>query len=224
VVDSANAENRFPARVVERRDAGGGLVWVGLLPTPRAAATYVTPGQYVDVRVDEATGFFALAGVEGAGRWDLLLRPSGGASEALLAMPLGGHALVSGALGPGFPLPEAEERTLAIVVTAGALGPALPVALQRVRAGVAKATTLLVGTHALVGVPARDRLDELAAQGVTVRLVLSETPEAPHLRGYVQDHLDSIAPEIVFAAGLPAMMDGVRAWGRSRGVDVRTNH
>lgn len=218
---------RFPARILDRRDAGGGLSWVGLLPSPKAAATYVVPGQYVDVRLDEATGFFALAGTEGAGRWDLLLRPNGGASEALLAAALGGHALVSKALGAGFPMAEAEAKKLAIVVTAGALGPALPVAFQRVRAGVADRTTLLVGTHGVSGLPARDRLDELRAAGVGVQYVLSDDALPPGVewrKGYVQDHLDAVAPEVVFAAGLPAMMDGVRAWGRSRTVGVHTNH
>lgn len=223
----ANEPERFPARIAFRQAAGGGLSWVGLLPTPIAAATYVTPGQYVDVRIDDSTGFFALAGREGAGQWELLLRPNGGASEALLSVPIGGHVMVSRALGAGFPMVEARDRNLAIIVTAGALGPALPAMEHRLREGLGARTTLLVGTHAFEGLPARERLDDLAARGADVRIVLSEgsSPRSVNITsGYVQDRLDDLAPQMIFVAGFPAMIDGVRAWAAAHDVAVRSNH
>lgn len=221
----ATAEpERFPARLLSRRDAGGGLSWVSLLPSPKAAATYRSPGQYVDVRIGDATGFFALASREGAGQWDLLLRANPGASQALHDLPPGAHVMVSAALGAGFPLEAASERSLAIVVTAGALAPALPTLERRLREGMGERTTLLVGTHSLAGVPAMAELDDVQARGGRVKLVLSDEIAPPHAHGFVQDHLGGVRPEIIFAAGLPAMMDAVREWGKRHDVEVRTNH
>ncbi len=223
VVATAEPE-RFPARLLSRRDAGGGLSWVSLLPSPKAAATYRSPGQYVDVRIGDATGFFALASREGAGQWDLLLRPQPGASQALCTLPPGAHVMVSAALGAGFPFDAANERTLAIVVTAGALAPALPTLERRLREGMAERTTLLVGTHSLAGVPAMAELEEIRGRGGRVKLVLSEEIAPPHAHGFVQDLLGDVRPEIVFAAGMPAMMDAVREWGKRHDVEVKSNH
>ncbi|CAN5320439.1 hypothetical protein BH09MYX1_BH09MYX1_05010 [soil metagenome] len=221
-----SASERFNARIVARRDAGGGLSWVVLLPSPKGAATYRVPGQYVEVRIDahQASGFFALAGPEGAGQWDLLLRPNGGASEALLHVPIGGHVGVSAALGAGFPFEDAFDKSLAIVVTAGALGPALPGIERRLREGLGDRTTLLVGTHSLAGVPAMSQLDALRERGAKVRIVLSNEVVLPHDRGYVQHQLDAVNPEYVFVAGLAAMVDAVKEWGHRSGVSVRSNH
>lgn len=213
---------RFTARITGRHDEGGGLVTVELLPAPKAAASYTTPGQYVQVHVDDVRGYFALASEEGAGTWQLLVRENPGAASALLRAAVGSPVQVTAAMGRGFPLEEARDRRLAIAVTAGALGPALPAVARRIRDGLADRTVLFVGTHSPAGLAKVSTLEALRARGVKVHTVMSEAA-GEHLSGFVQDHLHLASPEVVWVVGIPAMVDAVKAWGRERGVDVRTN-
>src|SRR4051812_39474481 len=104
-----------------RRDAGAGLALVALTVEPDLAASYVAPGQYVEVKSAAGAGFFALAGDVGAPTWELLVRNSGDAADALLTASEGAAIDVSMALGTGFPMTRAKHGPLVVAVTGSAL-------------------------------------------------------------------------------------------------------
>ncbi len=219
-------------RVTARADAGGGLLWVGLDTSPEVEATFTTPGQYTFLDLDGETGHFALAGLPG-GPWEIILRAGGGAAVALHAADVGTPVRMTDALGAGFPVDDARGHPLFMVITAGAVAVARSVVLDRIARGDAGRTTLLLGTRARHDVPMLEELERFEDAGVHVSLALSDDPDAPqdYVRGYVQEALmralrpdDSVR---VFVAGLPVMVDAVRAAATSAGLDpgaVHTNH
>src|SRR5689334_10725071 len=100
------------AMLSARRDAGGGLFLVTLRMPDEIAARYVAPGQYAEIIIGADSGYFVLAGKVGAAEWELLVRMNGGASDALVMLPLGSTIDVMGPLGNGFPLSRANGRPL----------------------------------------------------------------------------------------------------------------
>src|SRR4029077_1756994 len=143
----AGAEVRsfHPARLVERDDAGGGLVRMTLATARDITQTHESPGQYVEVRADDQTGFFVLSSEPGAGAWQLVMRAGGGASDVLLSAAAGRDLEVTRALGEGFPMIEARSRPLLIVLGGSGVAAGPSLVRRRVLEGDALCTRVLVG-------------------------------------------------------------------------------
>ncbi|MDB4941828.1 MAG: Heterodisulfide reductase, cytochrome reductase subunit [Labilithrix sp.] len=171
------------AVLTARHDAGGGLARVELAVDDVLARGYAAAGQYVGVTTAAGTGYFVLGGRVGANAWELLVRNTGGVSEALHVAPLGSTFEVSAPLGAGFPLATAGSRAVVVAVVASALGVVRPVVATRVEAGQGARTFVFVGLRAAPDLPLAAELAELCAAGVTVVLCLSraELHHHPHV-------------------------------------------
>lgn len=170
------------------------------------------------------------------------MRSGGGASDVVLAMPVGSPVELTGALGEGFPLDEASARPLVVVLhgTGVAAGP--PLVRHRIRGGDAGRTAVLVGARVERELPMHPELSAWLAAGVDVTVCLSqgdpvELDPLRVVRGYVQDVLVARASSgdlqiepgrtLVFAVGATSVVEALRAVAPTLGLaasDVRTNH
>jgi ferredoxin-NADP reductase len=112
----------------------GGLRTLVVRLPEEAARTFTKPGQYVQVKPDEASkaAFIALATApadarNNAGLVELLIKPQPGATaEALCALAEGAELLVSDAQGGGFPVdrvPAAAFPTVLLFATGSGISP-----------------------------------------------------------------------------------------------------
>lgn len=230
-----------PAVLSTREDAGSGLLLVGIDVAPHLASAYERPGQYVEVKTERGNGYFVLAGPPKASRWELLVRNAGEAADALHVLPLGAALDVSPPLGAGFPIEDARERPLVVAVVGSALAVARPVMEVRIAESPPGSTFLYVGVRAPRDVPLLDEVRAWSDAGVRVIVCLSQAelehdpenrvlPGVTRRAGYVQRvlELDFEAARIprqalVVAAGPQAMLDELRLFGRTRGIDIVTN-
>jgi NAD(P)H-flavin reductase len=221
-----------------RRDVGGGVLLIGLRPPPEIATRYKAPGQYVEVLTDSGAGFFVLAGELDASEWELLVRNSGGAADALANGPLGSTVEVSAPLGQGFPIELARGRRLGIAVAGSAVGAARPIMHARMASGEASSTEVFVGARSARDVPLSGEIETWIRAGARVVLCLSRSEldhdrtvlaGAERVAGYVQRAVAKLidSPElpnaVVFAAGPEAMLAELRETPRRPSVEVVTN-
>lgn len=215
-----------------RRDAGAGLRLVTLTPPLDVAQAYRAPGQYIEVRSPNGSGYFALAGEVGAPTWEVLVRSNGDASDALTEAPEGTVFELAGPLGRGFPLERGHDRALVVAVAGSALAVARPVMGDRCALGLAPATTVYIGAKTARDVPLASEVASWARAGARVVLCLSRPdvddaailPEASRKPGWVQrviaEEIASLGrserePVLAFAAGPFGMLDELRALAAS---------
>lgn len=222
-----------------RRAAGAGLTLVSLEVDEDTARSYTTAGQYIEVHAEGGSGYFVLAGDEGARPFELLVRNAGGAAHALVTSPLGASVAISNALGEGFPIHAAQGRPLAVAVVGSALAVARPVLRRRLADGDAGATQVFIGVRSAVDLPLAPEVEAWAERGVRVVLCLSRgelhhhedvVPRAERTSGYVQRAVEAAieagrVPKgaLVVGAGPLAMLEAVRSLGASGAIDVVTN-
>jgi NAD(P)H-flavin reductase len=236
-VSSESARDVSFGRLVARRNVGGGLILHDLEPPVGLRGTYGNPGQYVSLGAAEKSTYFVLAGEPDQPTWQVLVRAGGDVANALLALPIGARVELSGALGPGFPVAEAEGKRLFVLATGSGVAAIRPVVAVRVRGGVAATTEVLLGVRSRADIPLADELAARRADGVAVSFCFSREPVVGKdaIGGYVQDALVRRARErpidlegaMIFAAGTSAMVDAVRRTARDLGLaeaDVRTNY
>jgi NAD(P)H-flavin reductase len=201
------------------------------------ARTYTSPGQYVEVRIQQQSGFFVLASEPGAAAWELVMRSGGGVSDVLLAAVPGIPIDVTEAIGAGFPMTDVRGRplTLALAGTGIAAGP--PIVRRRILDGDAARTRVFAGIRARAELPMRSELEAWMGAGVSLLVCLSQGPGPiegiPFAQGYVQDVLRARSALSgrsdcrVFAVGLPSMVAAIRDLARESGLSperVCTNH
>jgi len=204
------------ARVVEKRDADGGMMLVALAVPDAARDSYVRPGQYAEVALASESGYFALGNRERTSPWEILLRRGGGVADRIWDAREGTNVVVSSALGRGFPVESARGEDALVVVTAGAFAAARATIARRVADGDGARTRLLVGARTVESVPLRDEIDAMRVVCVEARIVLSKSAEPR----YVQHALaEMFTPRAwVFIAGADAMISDVRAAARALGA------
>jgi len=213
--------------------------------------SYRQPGQYLEMRVQGETGFFVLSSDPGSIAWELVMRAGGGASDVVLAIPVGSPLEVTGALGEGFPVELAAARPLVVALNGTGVAAAPPVVRRRVRDGDAAITRVFLGVRARDELPLEPELRAWRASGVEVVACLSQPgpgqSPAPAASGegagrrdgvdfeagYVQDVVrDRVGPGWlaggrIFAVGTSSMVDALRVRASELGLDpdrVHTNY
>jgi NAD(P)H-flavin reductase len=216
-----DAEAPRDARLLGRREVGGGLTLVSLEVDGICRVSYQTPGQYAEVTIGDKNGFFALASAAAHAPWELIVRDSGGASHALLHADLGAALHVTPALGTGFDIHRAEGKPAVIAVAGSAISVARPLVAWRVAAGALASTFVFVGARSIAEAPLTDELSAWAAAGARVWLCASrdDAGELAHVtitRNYVQDAItaavdrgDVPAGAVAFVAGHDAMVSSL---------------
>lgn len=211
----------------ERHDAGGELLLVSLHVSADVARAYTTPGQYIEVKTGSGRGYFVLASEVGTTPWQVLVKNSGDAADALFTLPLGTAVDIVGPLGAGFSAPRMDSRHVAIAVVGSALGVARPVLGRRIREGAAARTHLFLGIRAPTDMPIASEVEAWTAAGAHVVLCLSRSelehhpeiaPRARRVAGYVQHALARALAvgevphgTLVIAAGPDGMLADMRA-------------
>jgi NAD(P)H-flavin reductase len=241
-----------PARLAGRESAGGGLTRVKVEPEPGSLASYRNPGQYVEMRAGQETGFFVISSEPGVGPWELVMRSGGGASDVVLAMPIGSAIELTWAIGDGFPMADAAGSPLVVALNGTGVAAGPPVVRRRVRDGDAAITHVFLGVRAPDEVPIEPELRQWQRQGVEVIVCLSQTGPGPvhegarmgsssivFSPGYVQEvvrarlaaqgrsGLSGLGGARVFAVGSSSMVDALRAMAPDLGLDggrVHTNY
>lgn len=202
--------NLVPATLVEKTNAGGGLVRVTLRPPDDVHVEYMYPGQYLELRVGDAKGYFVIASDPGGSTWELLLRPAPGASESALALPVGATLQISRAQGQGFGVGRFQGKPLVLALAGSGVAVAKPVASARSAQDLAR-TFVYLGLRDALDPPGRQELEWLQSKGVPV--VLCESGAAAAMRptpafetepGRLQDVLarrgaTALARDVIFA-------------------------
>jgi len=203
------------------------------------AATYESPGQYIEVRVQGETGYFVLASEPSAPAWHLVMRAGGGASDVLLRMSPGDSLDVTGAIGPGFPMASARGRQLVVALSGTGVAAGPPLVGRRIADGDPPRTRVYLGARTRNEVAMERVLDAWVRAGVRVVVCLSQDDALAegtrYVRGYVQDVLrahaasrdPSFSGALVFAVGMLSMVEAVRGLAPELGIrpeDVLTNH
>jgi NAD(P)H-flavin reductase len=235
------------ARLEARAPAGGGLTLV-TIDTPRAAAeTYVSPGQYVEVRAGGGkTGYFVLASEPGAQPWELIMKSGGGVSDVLLVAAMGTPLEVTDAIGVGFPLDRARGRTLVVALGGTGIAAGRPIVNRRIREGDHARTHVLVGVRQRAELALEVDLDRWSMAGVEVVVCLSQSDSGNggnegssgdvgdegrdegagnprFIQGYLQTALRALGPKagtgaLVFAVGPSSMVDALRSAAPQAGI------
>ncbi len=228
-----------PARLTAREDVGGGLTLIRLATGAEVSHEYTSPGQYIEVRAGTDTGFFVLANEPGRKSWELIMRSGGGASDVLLAAPIGTRVEVTSPIGRGFPMESARGRQLVLVLGGTGLAAGRPLVHGRLSTGDARRTVLLVGARTAREVALMQDLTAWAEAGVGVTICLSQDAPDPlprlHESGHVHGVLRTmaarspatIADALLFAVGPESMIDALRGVAPDVGIrreDVLTNY
>ncbi len=212
------------------------LFKVGFSVPAELGDTFVTPGQYIEVVIGEAKGFFALASVPGSERWEIILRGGGGASDDLITRKLGIDVSLSKALGPGFPYDDLRGKSLVVAVTELGIGAARSVVNQRIIDGDAQRTEFLLGTRDASTVPIVNEIDQWGKAGASTLVCVTDSTTKGYYHGYIQDALRALSPPggrprstdgAIFAVGRPELIDGLRAVAPDVGLSaerVYTNY
>jgi NAD(P)H-flavin reductase len=220
---SEAAPGRAQAVLTARRDAGGGVSLITLTPPPELARAYRAPGQYIKVHA-ESGGYFVLASEIGAPSWQLLVKNSGGAADALTRAPEGTTFEVTGPLGTGFPLERARDKPLVVAVAGSALAAARPILRERIAQRACASTSLYIGARSARDVPLVGEVAGWGRAGARLVLCLSRPDtddpallaEAVRRSGWVQHVLAEelaagrITHGLVFAAGPAGMLEEIR--------------
>jgi NAD(P)H-flavin reductase len=199
------------------------------------AATYVSPGQYVEVRMGGETGYFVLAGAPGVGPWELVMKSGGGVSDVLLAASGGVDLEVTAAIGDGFPMDEARGHSLVIALNGTGIAAGRPLVRGRIVDGDAAITQVYVGARTGAEMALSADIAAWRAAGVSAVVCLSQGDGDGEglARGYVQDVIRARTPPggwsngHVFAVGATSMVDALRALAPELGLPrerVLTNH
>jgi NAD(P)H-flavin reductase len=210
-----------PARLAGRESAGGGLTRVVVEPEAALLASYRTPGQYVEMRAGGETGFFVLSSEPGSHPWALVMRSGGGASDVVLAIPVGSDIELTGAIGHGFPLEAAARHPLVVALNGTGVAAGAPIVRRRVREGDGARTKVFLGVRARDEVPIETELQQWQDQGVEVVVCLSQ-----ELQDVVRARLapGDLAGGRVFAVGSAPMIDALRALAPQLGLDALRIH
>src|SRR5580692_7164817 len=237
---SSPHDTRFnPARLISVQRVGGGLSQLRIDPGPSVAATYDSPGQYVEVLAEGETGYFVLANEPGDAGWDLVMKSGGGASDVLLRMGAGGALEVTGAIGTGFPMGDVAGRPLVVVLGGAGMAAGRPIVRRRIREGDAARTRVLVALRKREESALEADLKAWADAGTAVTVCLSQGTAADEgglfvqgrvpdvLRAFAASHPGAIASAVVFSVGTASMAETLREVAPSLGIrpeDVLVNH
>jgi len=197
------------------------LVRLELGGTP-LAGTYTRPGQYVKARFAGEEGTFAFASAPprpaSADGVEILIKVGGTVGDALCAAAPGTRIELSKPAGRGFPVDDARGSSLILCAAGSGIGPIRAV-IQYVieRRSWYREVTLIYGQRAEEDFAFTSEHEGWKRSGVGVVPVYSRpgASEFAGVRGYVQDALRSIKPEVAdahaFLCGMKGMLEGATA-------------
>jgi NAD(P)H-flavin reductase len=194
------------------------------LKTTELSRCYEVPGQYVRVTLaPDVSAFLAIANAPGTPYLELLVNSQTRVGTVLAALGVGASVEVSHPMGAGFPLRNGVGRDLLLLACGSAMAP-MRACIQYVLARRADygSVRLYYGTREPCFAYGHEH-HYWSTKGVElVRVVSSATAHWPGLRGHVQQALELEPPRlsnaVVYACGMPAMLEGVASVLQRLGV------
>ena len=181
--------------------------------------TYEVPGQFVQLKVDDADkpGFFALAnGPDGSARWDLLLKTGSPLADKVAALKAGDSLQITPAQGTGFPIAEHKGQDMIVL----AMGSGISAGRALIENALAHrsdegAITLIVGGKTPAHLAYGALMDGWSRKGVRVIQCITTTDVQPPwtgATGFVQNQLTrdmlNTHATAVYVVGSPEMVQG----------------
>jgi dihydroorotate dehydrogenase electron transfer subunit len=183
------------------------------LPTALPA---VSPGQFVQVKVDHAPGTFlrrpiSICRITAKNELWLLVQQIGEGTKTLGQLPVGAYTNMILPLGKGFTLPERPSRSLLI---GGGVGVAPLLFLAGELADRQQEVHLLLGGRTASDVVLRD---EFSRYG---QLYYTTEDGTAGEKGVVTDHslLKTIKPDRIYCCGPKPMMQAVALYAKKQGI------
>jgi NAD(P)H-flavin reductase len=207
-------EIAFEVRLRSRRNAGAGMVVVGLDPPPDAAASYASPGQYVWLGA-----WFVLASSPARAPWEVVLRPAGEAAIALATAPIGTMIGSAGPFGDGFPMPRGAPLVMA--ATGGAIAAARAVMVERLDRDEMKTTHLFLGVASPEEIPLQDEVERWRAAGADV--VVCASSEGRRVQDAAAE-LDVPAGTTLLLVGHAAMIEAMQSLAEKKRLAAYVNY
>ncbi|MBX7096387.1 MAG: NAD-binding oxidoreductase [Myxococcaceae bacterium] len=190
------------SQVLSTREVGGALVHLRIATPSRSdgAPGFTTPGQYTQLKVSGAMGYFAIASAPGLPELEFLVKRGSTVGEALARCQVGDMVEVGPIAGKGFPLEHARGRDLLLVATGTGSAPMHSVLeVLRARREEVNAVTFLHGVRTPADAEWMAERDWRAAR-IDWRIVVSRPPPFWTGRvGRVQDHLAGIGHDLTTA-------------------------
>lgn len=189
------------------------------------------PGQYIEARLGEEVGFFAIAAPPATTGLELLVGPGGAFADSLRALPVGSELEVMGPLGDGFALAPMHGKHVVLFANGSGVAPIYALAAHLSTDGVRfRSLTVWYGE---TGPDSFAFVDQWSALRGTVHLVASDPPhDWTGPTGHVQDAARESSTAwqpgntVVAVCGKREMVDDVRALALARGLgddDILTN-
>jgi NAD(P)H-flavin reductase len=165
--------------------------------------------------------------LHGKRTWEIVIRPSGDAAEALARAPLGTSIEAGGPFGVGFP--RAHGRRLIMAATGRAIAAVRAVMQERIADGDGSKTTLFIGVTREAELPLPWEAKSWLENGAEVVICTSqqELEDATHAKGRVQDvvarRLDAPAGTPLLLVGHAGMIEAMKAWAKTKDLDAYVN-
>jgi NAD(P)H-flavin reductase len=215
LVETAQAEGRFLAKVARTWRESFTLRGLALTAAPEVAARYQRPGQFVTVYHGGEESPFALASEPGADL-ELLVKKGKPLNEALVALPVGSEVQISAPTGKGFPVDDHEGMDLLLCAAGSGIAPLRGVirSILPRRDKFGKVRMFYGQRHpSELAYVAEHR--EWRAAGVEITLIVSGMDESwSGDRGYVQDAVKTAKADwsksVAYVVGKGEMIDAVR--------------
>lgn len=218
------------AHIASISPAAEGLVRVSLAVSPALAASYVSPGQYVKIGLENVgDSFFAIASRPHppGDHIELLLKLGSPLTDALAALSPGAPVRATAAQGKGFPIERAVGRDLVLVATGSGISPIRSV-LETVvhRRSDFEKVSLYFGARTPSAFAYTDELPAWRAAAIDVFPIVSRPLDTgwTGLTGYVQTHLDGVhlKTALAFLCGQKPMVEAVRKALTERGMPAES--
>ena len=212
------------ARVAEMSDAGEGLLHLTLEMPPSLEQMFTLPGQYQELAIEGHTARpYAIASAPGRGnRFEFLVRRGFPLADAIGKLSVGDTVIVSGILGPGFPMETVLGRDLLLIATGTGAAPMRAViqTVGRNRTEFGDVTFYFGGRNAKDFAFEREFPEWEKANIQLVRTVSEDDTGWTGLRGFVQEHFKSArwADAAAFVVGSNPMVQAVTAELVKRGM------
>lgn len=183
-------------------------------------AAYLTPGQYVQVRIEgHKPGFYAIANAPGAADLELLVKRGSPVSDAIVAKKTGDILEASLPMGRGYPFDQALGRDVFAIGVGSGITPlrALIQAVLKERSRYGR-VRFVYGARTACAFPYESEIGSWPAHGLEVTRICSRPAENTWRGpvGRVQDVLlaekDAPAPGgVAYVCGMKSMVADVKA-------------
>lgn len=190
-------------------------------PAADLSASFLVPGQFVEIELDEQKSFFALASAPGESEAQLLVKAQGGLSDLLAALAPGSQVQMGPALGAGFPVAQCHGRDVHLFSMGSGLAPFRSLVRAIISGKLSSGpVTLWQAAFTRAHLPYADEYAEWHNAGISIEICLDKGPQEERVS--LLEKLAARAPvlddAVAFWVGSPAFGAAVKAAAMDLGL------